>query len=145
MELNRKHWVYLIGAMESEYEVRAIKIGITSGGNGRPAGRARELQTGSFLPLELLSAKKFDRRQEAGWFESAAHRRFKADRISGEWFHPSLQLRKWIEENFIDHFRLCDLDRYCMSLWDDPDSEHYLDEITSTCPCGYEPRSWGVA
>jgi hypothetical protein len=70
----------------------AIKIGVSND----PIGRMVFLQTGCPDRLEMACTVPGGTLEEA-----ELHRRFAADRISGEWFEVSEALVAWIEGYFI--------------------------------------------
>lgn len=88
--------VYLIAeppALGSNAPYGPIKIGIASNAHARLAS----LQTGNPRTLTLLGiADRFCDRKDALRLESSLHRRFKGDRMSGEWFRPSPSLLAYI-------------------------------------------------
>ena len=133
---HNRFWVYVIGAMTSDYEAEAFKIGLTE----KPATRIRELQTGNHRSLELLSYETFPTRDEASRFESAAHMTFGMFRLSGEWFRAVPVIEGWARSLFGEyHFRINDLDRNC---W----SSHGLDDDGNCLSsCDYEAQEWRIA
>lgn len=70
-------------------ELGAVKIGISK----TPKQRLVELQVGCATPLKLIGAID-------GNLERELHRRFEADRLSGEWFRVSEDVRRWVIETF---------------------------------------------
>lgn len=67
-----------------------IKIGFSSA--GRLAQRFCSLKQASPYPLKLLGTVPGSRARE-----QELHQKFKADRLRGEWFRPSENLRKFLE------------------------------------------------
>lgn len=80
-------FVYFIRAVEAD----RVKIGWTVD----VAKRLRGLQTSSPFALTLVGALA----GETG-FEGRLHRRFAADRVSGEWFRLSAEIRKYLASEF---------------------------------------------
>lgn len=106
------HWCYAIGAMASECDVTAIKFGITSG-IGAIGHRLRTLQTGSFLPLEIIGICRRDTRQDAAGQESWLHNALSHHRLNGEWFAAVPVVERVVRRSFNNSFVPNWYDRHC--------------------------------
>ena len=88
-ELKYETFVYLIGAVGRN----RIKVGKADD----PSQRLRQLQTGSAEQLQLLGVIK-----AKASFESDLQLKFAEDRIRGEWFEATNDLRSYIEQYAAD-------------------------------------------
>lgn len=70
-------------------DTKEVKIGISQ----NPQRRLHDFQSCHARPLELLVVTQAYRTSEANAFE-----RFKAHRISGEWFHECPEILEWVRE-----------------------------------------------
>lgn len=74
----------------TDYNHSLVKIGRSTD----PVARLKQLQCGSADILEIIAI--FD---ELVFKETALHRRFKSDRLHGEWFRYSHNISKFLEDN----------------------------------------------
>ena len=74
----------------------AIKIGKSN----RPEKRMAELQTGNPYKLYLIAFIHCETEKEAFSLEKKMHRLFRSQKMNGEWFHSSINLKKVTEISF---------------------------------------------
>lgn len=124
------HWIYAIGAMKDECEAVAIKFGITSG-DGAIAKRLKSLQTGSYLPLDVLGIRRRETRDSAVRMEAWLHGVLAGHRLTGEWFVASPVVERVVRRSFYDNFTPNWYDRHCWPIH----GERYESDEDFECDC----------
>jgi hypothetical protein len=118
---DKSGYVYIAQMIIPEYAHHPIKIGISR----QPAKRHALMNGGYPFPIAWLAQWES---ADAWTEEQAAHERFAAYRLQGEWFHPSPAIMNWVRTRILETSKPASRVDSPMS-WDIQEADAYVLEV----------------
>ncbi len=119
-------FVYIIQAgLEGPY-----KIGMTSNVDTR----IQDLQVGNHEELRIVAAIDFQSRERAQWTEKTLHKIYSRAWIRGEWFRPTIELKRADAYLKIDKHRVTGFDDQKQEIVESDTSDDLDIDLIRTCP-----------